>query len=241
MHRNISLIARIAVILLMAGATMAACGASNEAKPASTVVTSKTPAARVTTAAGATSAPPTQIPVETPSSVVGFGCPTQWEKYTCPTVSGPAAMLIAPFRAGVDAEMMCQNVGFYTSGVTNDNSILFKLPPGTEIVSPIDGTVLNIKPMPAPLDYAKSISIGGMPFLIYVYFVGDIKVQPDAVVLTRGQVIGVSTGTFSTDSPPDSKLNGASVLINLVGPDSKMLDASSSDLWVGGVPSCQVP
>jgi hypothetical protein len=241
MHRNISLTAGIAfVLLVVAGATMAACGGSNEAKPTSTAVTSKTPAARVTTAAGATSAAPTQIPVETASSDVGFGCPAQWEKYSCPTVSGPALILTAPFRAGVDAEMMCQNVGFYTSGVTNDNSILFKLPPGTEIVSPVDGTVVSIKSMPAPHEDSKSISIGGMPFLIYVYFVGDIKVEANAL-LTRGDVVGVSTGTFPTDSPPDSKLNGASVLINLLGKDSKMLDASSSDLWVGGVPSCYVP
>jgi hypothetical protein len=240
MHRNISLTAGIAIILFMAGATTAACGSSNEVKPASTAVTASTPASGATTAAGATSAAPTQIPVETPSSDIGFGCPTQWEKYTCPTVSGPNTMLTAPFRAGVDAEMMCQNVGFYTSGVINDLSILFKLPPGAEIVSPVDGTVVSIRSMPAPHEYAKSISIGGMPFLIYVYFVGDIKVQPDAI-LTRGQVIGVSTGTFPTDSPPDSKLNGASVLINLLGYDSKMLDASSSELWVGGAPSCYVP
>ena len=234
MHRNISLTAGIAVILLVAGATMAACGSSDNAKPASTAVTSLTPAS------GATGVAPTQIPVVTPSSHVGFACPAQWEKYSCPTVSGPTLVLTAPFRAGVDAEMMCQNVGFYTSGVVNDISILFRLPPGAEIVSPVDGTVVSIRSMPAPHDYAKSISIGGMPFLIYVYFVGDIKVQPDAL-LTRGQVIGVSTGTFPTDSPPDSKLNGASVLINLLGYDSNMLDANSSDLWVGGAPSCYAP
>ena len=240
MYRNISLIAGTAVILLMAGATMAACGGSNEAKPASTVVTSKTPAARVTTAAGATSAPPTQIPVETASSDTKFACPSQWTKYTCPTVSANKGALTAPFRAGVDAEMMCQNVGFYTSGAINDLSLLYKVPAGTEIVSPINGSVVSVRTMPAPHEYTKSIAIGGMPFLIYVYFVGDIKVEANAP-LTRGQVVGVSTGTFPTDSPPDSKLNGASVLINFLGYDSKMLDASSSDLWVGGVPSCYVP
>jgi hypothetical protein len=240
MHRNISLTAGIAVILLVVGATMAACDSSDKAKPASTAVTSSTPASGATTAAGATGAAPTQIPVESPSSDVGFGCPTQWEKYTCPTPSGPTSVLTAPFRAGVDAEMMCQNVGFYTSGVINDNSILFKLPPGTEIVSPVSGTVVRLGSMPAPHEYVKSISIGGMPFLINVYFVGDIKVEPDAL-LTGGQVIGVSTGAFPTDSPPYSKLNGASVLINLVGADSKMLDASGSDLWVGGAPSCYAP
>ena len=235
MHRNISLIARIAVILFIAGATMAACGGGSEAKPTSTAVTSSTPSS------GTTSAAPTQIPVETPSSDVGFGCPAKWEKYTCPTVSANKGALTAPFPAGVDAEMTCQNVGFYTSGVINDNSILFKLPPGTEIVAPVDGAVVRLGSMPAPYEYVKSISIGGMPtFQIVVYFVGDIKVQPDAQ-LTTGQVIGVSTGTFPTDSPPYSRLNGASVLVNLLGFDSKMLDASSPDLWEDGVPSCYVP
>jgi hypothetical protein len=218
----------------VAGATIAACGGGSEAKPTSTAVTSSTPSS------GATGAAPTQIPVETPSSDVGFGCPTQWEKYSCPTVSTNVGALTVPYRAGVEAEMMCQNVGFYTSGVINDNSILFKLPPGTEIVSPVDGTVVSTRSMPAPHEYTKSIAIGGMPFLIYVNFVGDIKVEANGL-LTRGQVIGVSTGTFPTDSPPDSKLNGASVLINLLGYDSKMLDANSSDLWAGGVPSCCVP
>ena len=234
MHRNISLPAGIAIILIIAGATVVACGGNNEAKPASPTVTFSTPSS------GATGTVPTQIPIDTPSSVTSFGCPADWTKYACPTVSANKGALTAPFRAGVDAEMMCQNVGFYTSGAINDVSLLYKVPAGTEIVSPINGSVVSVRAMPAPHEYTKSIAIGGMPFLIYVYFVGDIKVEANAA-LTRGDVIGVSTGTFPTDSPPDSKLNGASVLINLLGYDSKMLDANSSGLWVGGVPSCYVP
>jgi len=144
------------------------------------------------------------------------------------------------FDAGVEAEMMCQNVGFYTSGVINGPSILFKLPPGTEIVSPTNGSVLSVSSAPAPHEYTKSVAITGMPFIIYVYFIGDVKVAANAP-LVRGDVIGVSTGTFPTDSPPDSKLNGASVLINLLGYDSRMIDASSSDVWAGGVPTCYAP
>jgi hypothetical protein len=235
MHRNTSLTAGIAfVLLVVAGATIAACGGGSEAKPTSTAVTSSTPSS------GATGVAPTQIPIETALADTKFACPSQWTKYTCPTVSANKGALTAPFPAGVDAEIMCQNVGFYTSGAINDLSLLYKVPAGTEIVSPINGSVVSVRTMPAPHEYTKSIAIGGMPFLIYFYFVGDIKVEANAL-LTRGQVVGVSTGTFPTDSPPDSKLNGASVLINLLGYDSKMLDASSSDLWVGGVLSCYVP
>jgi len=232
MHRNISLIA--CIVLVAAGATIAACGGGSEAKPASTAATSSTPSS------GATGAAPTQIPAETAASEGKFACPSEWTKYTCPTVSANQGALTAPVRAGVEAEMMCQNVGFYTSGAINDNSLLYKVPAGTEIVSPINGTIVSVRSMPAPHDYTKSIAIGGMPFLIYVYFVGDPKVEANATVY-RGDVIGVSTGTFPTDNPADSKLLGASLLVNLLGLDSRMLDASSADLWVGGVPTCYAP
>jgi hypothetical protein len=233
MHRRISLTGGIVFILLVvAGAIMAACG--GETKQASPTVTSSTPTS------GATSTAPTRIPIETDAPDVKFDCPGDWTKYACPTVSVNRGALTAPFHAGVDAEMMCRNVGFYTSGVVNDLSILFKLPAGTEIVSPVNGTVVSVRSMPAPHEYTKSIAIGGMPFLIYVYFVGDAQVAENAI-LSRGDVIGVSAGAFPMDSPPDSNLLGASLLVNLLGYDSRMLDATSADIWVDGVPTCYAP
>ncbi len=233
MHRNISLIA--VVVLIAAGATMAACGGGDKTEPTATAAaTSSTPSSNATGVA------PTPIPMETAVSESSFGCPSQWTKYTCPTVSENKGALTAPFRAGTDAEMICANVGFYTSGVINDNSILFKVPSGTELVAPVNGTIVSVRSMPAPHDYTKSVAISGMPFLIYVYFVGDIKVEADANV-SRGDVIGVSTGNFPTDTQPDSKLMGASVLVNFLGFDSKMLDATSADLWVGNTPTCYSP
>jgi len=228
MCRNISLIVCAAVSLVILGSTMVACGGGGEGKATPAAATASTPAS------GATSATPTT------EADAGFDCPSQWTKYACPTISANKGALTVPYRAGVEAEMMCQNVGFYTSGVINGPSILFKLPPGTEIVSPTNGSVLSVSSAPAPHEYTKSVAITGMPFIIYVYFIGDVKVAANAP-LVRGDVIGVSTGTFPTDSPPDSKLNGASVLINLLGYDSRMIDASSSDVWAGGVPTCYAP
>jgi hypothetical protein len=233
MHRKIALTACTVLIVIGAAAT-AACGGSNEAKEASTAVASVTPQS------GATGVAPIQMPTETPALETKFACPTEWTKYTCPTVSVNKGALTAPFRAGVDMEIVCQNVGFYTTGAENNISMLFKVPAGTEIVSPINGTIISVRSMPAPHEYTKSVAIGGMPFLIYLYFVGDIKVEANAMV-GRGDVVGVSTGTFPTDSPPDSKLLGASVLVNLLGYNSRMLDATSTDLWVGGVPTCYAP
>lgn len=229
MRRFFFLSVSAAISLAIVSVTMVACGGGSDAD-------------KTTPAPGVTSTPPSSatsaFPTDDPSAA--FNCPSQWTKYTCPTVSENKGALTAPYRAGVEAEMMCQNVGFYTSGVMNDASILYKLPAGTEIVSPINGTVVSVRSSPAPHEYTKSVAIGGMPFLIYVYFVGDIKVEA-AASLTRGDVIGVSTGTFPTDSPPDSKLNGASVLINLLKYDSVMVNASDSELWVGGVPTCYAP
>ena len=244
MCRNLSLILGAAIILMAVAPVVNGCGGGGEenATPTAVATSTKRPPLVVisTPSPAATNLLPTATASGPTPSALGFGCPTQWQPYVCPTIPAGAGGLTAPYRAGVEAEMMCQNVGFYTSGVINDLSILYKLPPGTEIVSPMDGTVAEVRSAPAPHEYTKSVAITAMPFVINVYFIGDIKVAANAP-LVRGDVIGVSTGTFPTDSPPDSKLNGASVLINLLGYDSKMVDASSSDAWLGGVPSCLAP
>jgi len=246
MHRNISLTAGVSFVLLVAaGATVAACGGSDSggsATPAAVATSTKQPPLVVisTPSPAAPNALPTATASGPTPSVLGFGCPTQWQPYVCPAIPTGAGGLTAPYRAGVNAEMMCQNIGFYTSGVQNDVSILYKLPPGTEIVAPFDAPVISVRSSPAPHEYTKSIALGAKPFLIYLYFIGDPKVEANTSV-ARGDVLAVSTGTFPTDSPPDSKLLGASLLINLLGYDSIMLDASSSDLWIGGVASCYAP
>jgi len=229
MRRYISLSAFAAIALMIFGSTIVACGGGgDEAKATPAPATTSTPAA------SGTSASPTA------GTDTGFNCPPEWTKYTCPTLSANKGALTAPYRAGVEVEMMCQNIGFYTSGVINDRSILYKLPPNTELVSPINGTVVSVRSAPAPHEYTKSVAITGLPFLTYVYFIGDIKVAADAPVV-RGDVIGVSTGAFPTDTLPDSKLNGASVLINLLRSDSRMVDAADAEVWAGSVPSCFAP
>ena len=90
------------------------------------------------------------------------------------------------------------------------------------------------------IDIVRVILKRTEPLWSYIYFVGEIKVAQDAVV-ARGDVLGVITGTFPTDSEPDSRLNGASMFINLLGYDSKMVDASSPTVWAEGVPSCHAP
>lgn len=177
-------------------------------------------------------------PTEEPD--IKFDCPKQWAQYTCPTLSENKGSLSLPYHEGVDAQMMCENIGFYTSGVINAPSILFKLPANTEIVSPINGVVESTRSAPAPHEYTKSLVITGMPFMIYVYFVGDFKVA-DNTQVKRGDVIAVSSGAFPTDNPTDLKMNGASVVMNLIGYDSRMVDATSQDVWAGLSPSCYTP
>jgi len=242
MRRSVLLIGGSTLALALA-ASLVACGGGGEPKttPAATVAATAT--AAPTGEATATSAPALPTPAETPTTTppfLGFGCPTQWQKYGCPSVSGTANGLTLPYAAGAEAEIMCKNVEFYTSGVVNDVSMLYRLPPNTEIVAPAGGPVISVRSSPAPHEYVKEIAIGIDPFLIYIYFVGEIKVAQDAVV-ARGDVIGVITGTFPTDSEPDSRLNGASMFINLLGYDSKMADASSPTVWAEGVPSCHAP
>jgi hypothetical protein len=244
MRRSVLLIGGAALGLVVAAA-LVACGGEGKSKPTATspatTTTASTAVATSNPEATATSAPATPAATETPlPPLLGFGCPTQWQKYACPSVSGTASGLTLPYPAGAEAEIMCQNVEFYTSGVVNDVSMLYRLPPNTEIVAPVDGQVISVRSSPAPHEYVKSIAIGIDPFLIYIYFVGEPKVSENATV-ARGDVLGVITGTFPTESEPDSKLNGAAMVVHLLGYDSKMVDASSADVWAGGAPSCYTP
>jgi hypothetical protein len=224
MRRSVLLIGGAALGLVVAAASVA-CGSEGEPK--------------ATPTAAATSIPEAG-PTKTPPPSPGFSCPTQWQKYACPSTSGRAGVLTLPYPAGAEAEIMCQNVEFYTSGVVNNISMLYKLAPNTEIVAPVDGTVTGVRSSPAPHEYTKSIALDAKQFLIQIYFVGEPKVSANATV-ARGDVLGVITGTFPTDSLPDSNLNGASMVINILGLDSRMLDASDPDLWAGEVPSCYAP
>jgi hypothetical protein len=232
MRRSVFLIGG-AALGLVAVAALVACGGGGESKPPATVIATSAPEVTATN----TSVPSTLT--ETPLSL-GFGCPTQWQKYACPSASGRAGVLTLPYPAGAEAEVMCQNVQFYTSGVVNNVSMLYRLPPNTEIVAPVDGQVTGVGSSPAPHEYTKSIALDAKQFLIQIYFVGEPKVSANATG-ARGDVLGVITGTFPTDSLPDSKLYGASMVINIVGLDSRMLDASDPELWAGGVPSCYAP
>ena len=135
---------------------------------------------------------------------------------------------------------MCKDVAFYTSGIENNVSMLYRVAPNTEIVAPVDGQVTGVRSSAAPHEYAKSITLSTQPFLVQIYFVGDPKVSDNATV-ARGDVLGVITGTFPVTGVPDSRLNGASMVINLIGFDSRMVDASSADVWAGGAPSCYTP
>jgi len=222
--------------LVVAAAALVACDGEGEPKttPAATAAS--------TSQATATSIPLPSTPAETAPPSSAFDCPAQWQKYACPTVSGSGRgiALTLPYPAGAEAEIMCQNVEFYTSGVINNVSMLYRLPPNTEIVAPIDGTVVSVQSSPAPHEYSKSIAVGIEPFLIYIHFVGEPRVSENATV-ARGDVLGVITGTFPTTSYPDSKLNGASMFIDLLGYDSAMEDASDPALWAGEVPSCYAP
>jgi hypothetical protein len=240
MRRSVLFIGGSTLALALA-ASLVACGGGEEPKATATVAATGT--AVPTREATATSAPALPTAAETPTPAppfLGFGCPTQWQKYACPSVSGSVEGLTLPYPAGAEAEVMCQNVEFYTSGVVNDVSMLYKLPPNTEIVAPVGGSVISVRSSPAPHDYVKSIAIGIDPFLIYIYFVGEPQVSENTTV-ARGDVLGVITGTFPTDSYPDSKLNGAAMVIHLLGYDSKMVDASSPAVWAEGVPSCYAP
>jgi hypothetical protein len=247
MRRSVLLIGGSTFALALA-ASLVACGGGGEPKAKATATTATvaaTATAVPTLEAAATSAPALPTAAETPTPpppFLGFGCPTQWQKYACPSVSGSVMgfPLTLPYPAGAEAEIMCQNVEFYTSGVLNDVSMLYRLPPNTEILAPVDGPVISVRSSPAPHDYVKSIALGIKPFLIYIYFVGEPKVSDNATV-ARGDVLGVITGTFPTDSEPDSKLNGAAMVMHLLGYDSKMVDASSPDVWAEGVPSCYAP
>ena len=232
MGRNIALIVGIA--LTAAATMMTGCSSGSKTEEATTPASSSTPSS------AATGTAPTQIPIETEIAAGNFPCPADWTAYTCPVVSANKGALTLPVRSGVNTEIVCKNIGFYTTGAINDRSILFKVPSGTEIVSPINGNIVSVRAMPAPHEYTKSIAIGGMPLLIYLYFVGDTKVEANATV-SRGDVIGVTTGDFPTDNPTDSKMLGASILVNLLGLDSRMLDAASGDIWAGGAPSCYAP
>jgi len=224
MRRSVLLIGGAALGLVVVAA-LVACGSEGEPKA--------TPTAAATSISEAG-------PTKTPPPSPGFSCPTQWRKYACPSTSGRAGVLTLPYPAGAEAEIMCQNVEFYTSGVVNNISMLYKLAPNTEIVAPVDGTVTGVRSSPAPHEYTKSIALDAKQFLIQIYFVGEPKVSANATV-ARGDVLGVITGTFPTDSLPDSNLNGASMVINILGLDSRMLDASDPDLWAGEVPSCYAP
>lgn len=231
MRRSVLLIGGAALGLVVVAA-LVACG-GGESKSTPTVIATSNPEVTATN---------TRVPstlTETPLSL-GFGCPTQWQKYACPSGPGRAGVLTLPYPAGAEAEIMCQNVQFYTSGVVNNVSMLYRLPPNTEIVAPVDGQVTGVGSSPAPHEYTKSIALDAKQFVIQIYFVGEPKVSANATV-ARGDVLGVITGTFPTDRLPDSKLNGASMVINILGLDSRMIDASDPQLWAGEVPSCYAP
>jgi hypothetical protein len=223
MRRSVLLIGGAALGLVVAAA-LVACGSEGEPKARPTAAATSTPEA------GPTKTPPSP----------GFSCPTQWHKYACPSTSAGAGVLTLPYPAGAEAEIVCQNVEFYTSGVVNNVSMLYKLAPNTEVVALADGQVTGVRSSPAPHEYTKSITLDAKQFLIQIYFVGEPRVSANATV-ARGDVLGVITGTFPTDSLPDSKLNGASMIINIMGLDPRMLDASDPELWAGGVPSCYAP
>jgi len=235
MRRSVLLIGGAALGLVVVAA-LVACGSEGEPKPTPTAAATSNPEATET------SAPATPDSTETPlPPSLGFGCPTQWQKYACPSTSERAGVLTLPYPAGAgEAEIMCKNVEFYTSGVQNNISMLYKLAPNTEVVAPADGQVTGVRSSPAPHEYTKSITLDAKQFLIQIYFVGEPRVSANATV-ARGDVLGVITGTFPTDSLPDSKLNGASMVINILGLDSRMLDASDPELWAGGVPGCYAP
>lgn len=224
MRRSVLLIGG-AVFGLVVAAAFVACGSEGEPKATPTAAATSTPEAG---------------PTETPPPSPGFSCPTQWQKYACPSRSVGAGVLTLPYPAGAEAEIMCQNVEFYTSGVVNNVSMLYKLAPNTEVVAPADGQVTGVTSSPAPHEYTKSITLDARQFLIQIYFVGEPRVSANATV-ARGDVLGVITGTFPTDSLPDSKLNGASMVINIMGLDPRMIDARDPELWAGGVPSCYAP
>ena len=240
MRRSVLLIGGAALGLVVAAA-LVACGGDGESKPTATGAAA-TAVATSNPEATATSAPTTPDPTETPlPASLGFGCPTKWQIYACPTAAGSVEGLTVPYPAGAgEFQIMCKDVGFYASGIENNVSMLYRGSLNTEIVAPVDGQVAAVRSAAAPHEYAKSITLNTDPFLVQIYFVGEPKVSDNATV-ARGDVLGVITGAFPTTGVPDSRLNGASMVVNLIGYDSRMVDASSADVWAGGAPSCYTP